>query len=78
MTFAKFLEPTIQRLHASGIRVSLFIEPSREQIDAAVELGAEIVELHTGAFANTLGVEQRRNCSGCGKLRVCARAAGCR
>ncbi|MHA3770660.1 pyridoxine 5'-phosphate synthase [Verrucomicrobiota bacterium sgz303538] len=51
----KQLEPTIQRLQAAGIRVSLFIEPSEEQIDVAHALGAEMVELHTGAFANAQG-----------------------
>lgn len=49
------LAPTIRRLQASGIRVSLFIEPDAAQIDAAHELGAEAVELHTGAFANATG-----------------------
>ncbi len=49
------LAPTIARLHAAGIRVSLFIEPDPRQIDAAHQLGVEIVELHTGAFANALG-----------------------
>lgn len=52
------LQPTVQRLQAAGIRVSLFIEPSLEQIDAAKKLGAESVELHTGAFANATGREQ--------------------
>ena len=33
----------------AGIRVSLFIEPAAAQIEAAVELGAPVVELHTGA-----------------------------
>jgi pyridoxine 5-phosphate synthase len=46
------LEPTVKRLHAAGIRVSMFIDPERKQVDAAVELGAEIVELHTGKLAN--------------------------
>ncbi len=35
--------------------MSLFIEPALEQIDAAHQLGAEMVELHTGAFANARG-----------------------
>src|SRR5947209_6352626 len=48
----KELEPTIKRLHSAGIRVSLFIDPDLGQIDASVELGAEIVELHTGRLAN--------------------------
>ena len=57
----KRLTPTVQRLQAAGIRVSLFIDPEREQIDAAAELGAEIVELHTGKLANafTQKVEQQ-------------------
>ena len=46
------LGPTVKRLHAAGIRVSLFIDPVQEQIDAAVELSADIVELHTGKLAN--------------------------
>jgi pyridoxine 5-phosphate synthase len=49
------LRPTIQRLQAAGIRVSLFIEPQPDQIDAACELGAQVIELHTGAFANSVG-----------------------
>ena len=46
------LAPTVKRLHAAGIRVSMFINPVREQIDAAVKLEAEMVELHTGGLAN--------------------------
>ena len=34
----------------AGIRVSLFIEPSREAMEASARLGAEVVELHTGAY----------------------------
>jgi pyridoxine 5-phosphate synthase len=49
------LAGTVGRLREAGVRVSLFIEPSPEQIDAAAELGAEVVELHTGAFANAVG-----------------------
>ena len=48
----KELEPTIKRLQSSGIRVSLFVDPTLEQIDAAGELGVEMVELHTGKLAN--------------------------
>lgn len=46
------LEPTIKRLHIAGIKVSLFIDPTLEQVDAARELGVEMVELHTGRLAN--------------------------
>src|SRR6266571_5525603 len=48
----KELEPTIRRLQTAGIRVSLFIDPTMEQVDAAAELGVEMVELHTGKLAN--------------------------
>lgn len=41
-----------RRLAESGIRVSLFIDPDPIQIDAAVESGAPVVELHTGAYAD--------------------------
>lgn len=46
------LAGTVKRLHAAGTRVSMFVDPERAQIDAAVDLGAEIVELHTGKLAN--------------------------
>ena len=59
VAFKKQLAPTVKRLQAAGIRVSLFIEPSPSQIEVAAELGAEIVELHTGAFANATGVMQK-------------------
>ena len=53
------LKPTVARLQSAGIRVSMFIEPARAQIEASHRLGAEIVELHTGAFANATGEAQR-------------------
>src|SRR3989449_11458544 len=48
----KVLESTVKRFQASGIRVSLFIDPTLEQVDAATDLGAEMVEQHTGKLAN--------------------------
>jgi pyridoxine 5-phosphate synthase len=44
------LSPLVGTLKAAGIRVSLFIEPSHDQIVAAHEVGAQVVELHTGAY----------------------------
>ena len=41
----------------AGIRVSMFIDPDPEQIDASAEAGADYVELHTGAYANARGEE---------------------
>ena len=49
---AKALKQTVKRLHTAGIRVSMFIEPDPTQIRASSELGADSVELHTGAYAN--------------------------
>jgi len=43
------------RLKASGIMLSLFLDPEPEIIKAAAETGAEIVEIHTGAYANSWG-----------------------
>jgi len=45
----------VARLRGAGIRVSLFIDPELEQVRAAGETGAEMIELHTGCFANAEG-----------------------
>ncbi|MDO8494577.1 MAG: pyridoxine 5'-phosphate synthase [Deltaproteobacteria bacterium] len=42
----------IQTLKAKGIEVSLFIEPVKEQIDAAIQLGADRIEIHTGRYCD--------------------------
>ena len=44
------LRPFIQQLGAAGIRVSLFVDPDQRQLDRAKELGAPVVELHTGSY----------------------------
>ena len=41
-----------------GIRVSLFIDPDPPQIEAAAQAGAPVVELHTGAYADSAGARQ--------------------
>ncbi len=48
-----------QRLAALGIRVSLFIDADVEQIRAAAEMGAPVIELHTGRYADTEGEAQQ-------------------
>jgi len=48
----------VQQLSESGIRVSLFIDPDPVQLDAAVAVGAPVVELHTGRYADASGDEQ--------------------
>ena len=52
------LAPIVARLSDAGIRVSLFIAPEARQIEAAMKLGAPVVELHTGEYAHAEG-EQR-------------------
>ncbi len=52
------LEPVIAALKDNGIRVSLFVEPDDRQLDAAARLKADIVELHTGRYCETVGSAQ--------------------
>ncbi|HZO82787.1 MAG TPA: pyridoxine 5'-phosphate synthase [Candidatus Binataceae bacterium] len=61
---AERLRPMIRRLKEAGIAVSLFIDPVRRQIEAAAELGAEYVEIHTGTYANHADAELARTLSG--------------
>ena len=49
------LAPLVGELKAARIRVSLFIEPDARQIEAAIRLGAPVVELHTGRYAELDG-----------------------
>jgi pyridoxine 5-phosphate synthase len=49
------LRPVCARLADAGIRVSLFIDPDRAQLDAARRLGVPVVELHTGVYADSRG-----------------------
>jgi len=49
------LRGAVSRLRDAGVHVSLFIDPDAEQIDEAARLGAPVVELHTGAYANAYG-----------------------
>ena len=51
----------VQQLRAAGIRVSLFVEPDPAQLDAALAVGAHIVELHTGAYCDAEGEERARH-----------------
>lgn len=49
-----------RELAAAGIRVSLFIDANRRQIDAAVRAGAPVIELHTGGYAGAVDAGRRR------------------
>jgi pyridoxine 5-phosphate synthase len=48
------------QLKAAGIRVSLFIDPEEKQIQAAKDVGATVVELHTGRYADLAGDQQKK------------------
>jgi pyridoxine 5-phosphate synthase len=54
------MKRAVQQLHDSGIPVSLFVNPVRKQIDAAKEIGADMIEIHTGEYANARSTTQRR------------------
>jgi pyridoxine 5-phosphate synthase len=67
------LAPFVDRLRSAGIRVSLFIEPSERQVDAALRLGAPVVEFHTGRYAHVDGGERAaelKRISDCAALAV--------
>lgn len=46
------LKEVVETFHGGGIKVSTFIDPAEEQVEASAEVGADYVELHTGAYAN--------------------------
>jgi pyridoxine 5-phosphate synthase len=54
------ISDAVKALGGSGIRVSLFIDPDLEQIEAAKRSGAPVIELHTGAYADSTGAARAR------------------
>ena len=50
----------VRQLQAEGIRVSLFIDPDAAQIQAAAEIGAPVIELHTGRYADAHNVAEQQ------------------
>ncbi len=63
------LAPLVRRLGGANIRVSLFIEADRRQLDAASSLGVPVVELHTGAYCDATGAEREKHLEA---IRECA------
>lgn len=51
----KSLSRAIPQIKSTGIRVSLFIDPVADQIRAAADLGADLIEIHTGIYSNLEG-----------------------
>jgi len=66
------LQQAVAVLAAADIRVSLFIDPDADQVLAAREVGAPVIELHTGSYADSHGAEQARELE---RLRSAARQA---
>lgn len=53
------LRATVKALSDNGTRVSMFIDPDLDQVRASAEIGAAMIELHTGTFANHTGSERK-------------------
>ena len=67
------LKPFVAELGKAGIRVSMFIEPSAEALKASADLGAPVVELHTGAWCDALAHHDKARADyEFGRLRVAA------
>ena len=52
------LRETVAALAEAGIRVSMFIDPDPDQVSASAEIGAPVIELHTGRYCDAQGAEQ--------------------
>lgn len=61
ITHRKAVEQAVARLQRQGSEVSLFIGPDFAQIKAAAEVGAPVIELHTGCYADATTAEQQRH-----------------
>jgi pyridoxine 5-phosphate synthase len=71
------IAPAVQRLRDAGSRVSLFIDPDPVQIRASADIGAQVVELHTGAYCDAFRAgEQDRAAAILTRLRDGAALAG--
>ncbi|MBI5216798.1 MAG: pyridoxine 5'-phosphate synthase [Ignavibacteriae bacterium] len=57
---SKLLRKAIAQLHDSGIAVSLFVDPVREQIEESKSIGADMIEIHTGEYADATTSSARK------------------
>ncbi len=55
------LRSTVQRLQDVGIKVSMFIDPEQQQIEASCEIGADAIEIHTGGFADAVSINSKES-----------------
>ncbi|HDD43289.1 MAG TPA: pyridoxine 5'-phosphate synthase [Candidatus Desulfofervidus auxilii] len=54
------IKEAVKRLQTGGIKVSIFIDPDQKQIEAAKEVGANMIELHTGCYCDAKGEEKEK------------------
>lgn len=59
----KKMAPMVEKLQRIGIEISMFIEPSIEQVEASYEIGADAVELHTGKWVQLTGPRKAKEWS---------------
>ena len=71
-TQAARIRDAVLQLNSAGVRVALFIDPDPRQIEAAARTGAPVIELHTGAYAESSGGAQATELE---RLRAGARQA---
>ena len=67
-----------KKLIDAGIRVSLFIDPEEKQIQAAKDVGATVVELHTGRYADLSGADQEKELVRIRKAAIFGKSIGLR
>jgi len=53
------VQEAVKRLQGEGIQVSLFVDPESSQIEMSREIGARVVELHTGRYCNVVGDQSK-------------------
>lgn len=70
------LKTTVAALEANGTSVSMFIDPEPDQVRASAEVGASMIELHTGTFANHLGAERAAEVARLREAAVLGRSLG--
>ena len=58
--YSKRLKAAVRRLDDCGIEVSLFIDPARAQVEASRDVGARVIELHTGRYADAKSAVSRQ------------------
>lgn len=70
------VKAAVSDLGTSGIRTSLFIDPDREQLEAARDAGAPVIELHTGTYADASGEVQEQEYDRLRDACMCGHALG--